>query len=250
VENGSDQVESSTSSVIVEAASEKRTVPQTPEYPMDETGSELASEETLSGPEEAEADLDERWYPNVAISSDESGQTPLASTGLLGSDLESETSEAPAASEASEGEGEDDGNPDLSRTGSITEDSMIRSSDLPPETETKTTEVKKLVFEGGSTPETNGSTNLSAENAGEMEGVVSNLDDLFGDLNTTSGSYVFEEDPDFMSRFQDFALDAQTGMGAEKNGTPNSELLLEFEPVDLRSNYRSESGLTPTGPFA
>jgi len=235
------------SSVVVEAASEKRAVPYTtPKYPMDETGPKLASEETSSGPEEAEVDLDESQSPDVTISSDESGPTLSTPTGLLGSEHESETTEIDDEPEASE----DDGNLDLPWPTSITEDSTNRSFDLPQETEPKTTEVKKLLFGDSSTPETNESTNLSAEKAGEVDGTVPNMDDLFGGLNSTSGSYVLEEDPDFMSRFQDFTMNGQTGMGTEMNSTLKSAPLLEFDTIDFKSDFRSEAGLTPTSPFA
>lgn len=245
--NESDLEKAPTSSVVVEAASEKRTVPHTtPKYPMNETGPELASEETPSGPEEAVVDLDESPSLDVVVSSDESGPTPSAPTGLPGSEHESETTKITAEPEAPE----DDVNLDLSWTTSITEDSTNRRSDLPPATGPETTEVKKLLFGDGSTPEMNESTNLSAKKAGELEGTVPDMDVLFGNLNSTSGSYVFEEDPDFMSRFQDFTMNGQTGMGTEMNGTLNSAPLMEFETIDFKSDFRSESGLTPTSPFA
>ncbi len=241
---GSDQAEAPASPVVVEAASEKRTVPQTPEYPIEETVPEPTSEEESSESAAPEIDLDESPSPDAVASSDEfKSPSPAPSSKPLGSEPESETKTAPAAPEASEG--------DLSRIKSTVEDpAKSESSEIPSaQTEAPAEEVKKLVFDEGSTQDTNGTANISAEKSGEGETALPNLDGLFGDFNATSGSYVFGGDSDFMSRFQDFTSNAQTGTGTAKNGTLNPVSLLEFEPIDLRSNFQSESGLTPTTPF-
>jgi hypothetical protein len=246
----SDHREASASPVVVEAASEKRTVPLAPKYQIDETIPEPTSEETSSEPEGSDADMDEIPSPDAVASSDELGSTPPApSSETPGPELEAETKETPAASEASEDE--DDPDP-TSITSTVEDPAKSESLEIPaaqPETKPRTEEVKKLVFGEGSTPETNGTANLSAEKAGGGQAPLPNLESLFGDLNTTSGLYVLEGDSDFRSRFQDFTLDAQTGMGTAKNGTLDPVPLLKFETIDLRSDFQSGSGLTPTSPF-
>ena len=247
---GPDPREASASHVVVETAAEKRTVPLTPKYHIDGTVPEPTSEEAPSEPEGIDVDIDEIPSPDAAGSSDVFGSAPHApSSETPGPEPESETKETPVASGASE----DKDDPDLTRITSMVED--LAKSESPevaaeqPETEPRTEEVKKLVFGESSTPETNGTANLSAENGGEGLAPVPNLESLFGDLNTTSGSYVLEGDSDFMSRFQDFTSDAQTGMGTAKNDTLNPVPLLKFETIDLRSNFQSGSGLTPSSPF-
>lgn len=247
---GPDPSEASASPVVVETAAEKRTVPLAPKYHIDETVPEPTSEEATSEPEGTGVDIDEIPSLDAARSSDEFGSAPpVPSSETPGPEPESETKETPVASGASE----DEDDPDLTRIASMVED--LAKSESPeiaaeqPETKPRTEVVKKLVFGESSTPETNGTANLSAEKGGEGEAVMPNLESLFGDLNTTSGSYVLEGGSDFMSRFQDFTSDAQTGMGTAKNDTLNPVPLLKFETIDLRSNFQSGSGLTPSSPF-
>lgn len=250
IRRGPDPREASASPVVVEAAAEKRTVPIAPQYQIDETVPEPTSEDTVSEPEGSDADMDETPSPDAAASSDEfSPAPPTPPSETPGPEPEAETKETPAASGASE----DEDDPDLTRVTSTVEDpANSERSEIPaaqPETKPGSLEVKKLVFGESSTPVTNATANFSEEKAGDGEAPVPNLDSLFGDLNTTSGSYVLEGDSDFMSRFQDFASDAQTGMETAKNGTLDPVPLLKFEPIDLRSNFPSGSGLTPTSPF-
>jgi hypothetical protein len=247
---GPDPRVASASDVVVETAAEKRTVPLAPKYHIDETVPGPVTEEAPSEPGGADVDIDEIPSPDAAASSDEFGSAPHApSSETPGPEPESETKETPVASGASE----DEDDPDLTRITSMVED--MAKSESPeiaaeqPGTKPRTEEVKMLVFGESLTPETNGTANLSAEKGGEGEAVVPNLESLFGDLNATSGSYVLEGGSDFMSRFQEFTSDDQTGMGTAKNDTLNPVPLLKFETIDLRSNFQSGSGLTPSSPF-
>ncbi len=254
IEPGSTPAEKSTAPVVIEAAPEKSTVPHTPKYPIAETVTGPAPIETSTEPAATEADLDDSRSPDARGSSemgDEFGSPlPTPSSEPRDSEVESDLPANSPSSAASNGGDE----PDLSWLTSIIENPAKSGiSELPaapaPDTRSRTDEVKKLVFEEDPTSQTNGTGNDSGEKNEEADDLLPNLGGLFSDLNTSSGASAFGGESDFNSKFQDFTSKTQPEMGMDKNGTLNSVSIMEFETIDLKSNFRSGSGLTPTSPF-
>ena len=51
------------------------------------------------------------------------------------------------------------------------------------------------------------------------------------------------------AEFKNFGSANRLGMGIDKNGTQRPVMIMEFEKIDLESNFRQGLGLTPTSGF-
>ncbi len=226
-------------SAAVDVAPEKRSVPATTEPLMAETVPMSDPAERARAPPADESGAKRGEDPDAEGSSlmgdGLDTPSPEPSDSEAGPDLQEEST-------VSEGEEGTDPSLLLSVIGDPgAEDPMAEGASDPPEvpgTGPEIGEVKRLVFK--EEPESEANRTGLAETG---------LDLPFGDSGMQPGLDAPGEGFDLDTEFKDFRSGSRSATGIDVNGTLKTVPIREFEKIDLSSNFRRGSGLTPSSPF-
>ncbi len=233
---------------------EKRAAPDISPDPAAKIVTESNSSATLVQPIIVESEDEKNTAPETSVFSeigDELDSTSSTTSAQnsdyeVGSDLPT-TSPASAASDLI-------GEPDRSRPTPTIEDPATSSISDPPatlaeKTELQIDEVKKLKFKEVPTSSTDGNGNDSVEGTEPTNNSLPNLDGPFGNFQTGPRLDTFGKGFDFDTEFENFTLTPGLVTRNEKNNTSSSVPIMEFEKIDLGSDFRGGFGLTPASPF-
>jgi hypothetical protein len=250
----STQTETLTESVTIDVEPEKNTAPDITGDSAVKTVPESNPAETFTEPVIAESEDEKNKTPETSVFSEIGGEPESPSSTIspepYDSGVESglpATTPASAASDLIE-------EPDLSRSTPTIENPATSNISDPPavpaaKTEPKIDEVKKLEFKEEPTSLIDGNGNDSGEGTEPTNNLLPNLDGPFGDFETGPRLDTFGKGFDFDTEFENFTLTPGLGTRTDKNGTPSSVPIMEFEKIDLGSNFRGGFGLTPASPF-
>ncbi|HOO54648.1 MAG TPA: hypothetical protein PLM24_01840 [Methanothrix sp.] len=237
----------------IDAAPENGSVKYAAGYLEAEIEPELTPAETEDGSEAAKAEIEEGPFLNGSGSSEIGEELGSSSTPPSGEPYDAEVELAlPATYPASINSdlGED---PDVSQVTSETEDpasGSITGLPVPPAAETgpQIDEVKKLEFKDDPKSEMETTGNDSDEKK-PAESLLPNLDGPFGDFKTVPRLDTLGKGFTFGEEFENFTSISRPGTGVDRNSTLNAVQMMKFEKIDLGSNFRGGSGLTPSSPF-
>jgi len=250
----SNPFETLTESVTIDVEPEKNTAPDITGDSAVKTVPESNPAETFTEPVIAESEDEKNKTPETSVFS-EIGDEPESPSSTISpepydSGVESglpATTPASAASDLIE-------EPDLSRSTPTIENPATSNISDPPavpaaKTELQIDEVKKLKFKEVPTSSTDGNGNDSVEGTEPTNNSLPNLDGPFGDFETGPRLDTFGKGFDFDTEFENFTLTPGLVTRNEKNNTSSSVPIMEFEKIDLGSDFRGGFGLTPASPF-
>ncbi len=124
-----------------------------------------------------------------------------------------------------------------------------QSAKPSPKTRPRIGGVKKLEFKEEPAPLKNGTGNDSEDGTEAENNLLPNLDGPFGNFETGPRLDTFGHGFDFETVFQNFNSTTGIGKRVDKNVTSSPVTIMEFERIDLGSDFRAGFGLTPTSPF-
>jgi hypothetical protein len=246
--------ETSTEPVAIDVEPEKSTTPDISEYSAAKTVPESTSSETLTEPVIVEAENETSTAPKTAVFSEMYDELESPSSTISPEPSDSEVESDLQATAPSSAASDLDEEPDLSwLSPTIENPATSNKSDLPAipaaKTEPQIDEVKKLEFKEDLAFDTNGTGNDSGDGTEPTNNLLPNLDGPFGDFETGPRLDTFGKGFDFETEFENFTSTPGLGMRTDKNGTSSSVPIMEFEKIDLGSDFRGGFGLTPGSPF-
>jgi hypothetical protein len=248
-----DPAETSTEGVIVDSAQEPLIFSEASEPSRNETMAGADPAETSTKDVTIDTEPEKSRATESAASSEMEGEyePPSSKISPKPSDFEGESDLAETTpSFAASDQGEE---ADLSRLIPTIEDpAENNNSDQSAKPSMKTGPriggVKKLEFKEGLASLTNGIGNDSGDGTEAENELLPNLDGPFGDFETGPRLDTFGQGFDF-EMFQNFNSTTGIGKRADKNVTSSPVTIMEFEKIDLGSDFHAGFGLTPTSPF-
>jgi len=246
--------ETLTESAVIDIGPEKSTAVDTSEYSVAESVPESTPTETKTEPEVIESVPEKTTAPDTSGFSETGDEFESPSSTTLSEPSDSEVgSDLPETSPLSTVSDLGD-EPDRSWLSSAIENPATNSISDPAafpaeETESQIDEVKKLEFKEENTSKTNGTGNDSVEGTELANNLLPNLEGPFGDFETGPRLDTFGKGFDFDTEFINFTPVSRPEMGIDKNDTSSSVPIMEFEKMDLGSNFGGGFGLTPSSPF-
>lgn len=245
-----------TAAAVVDVGPEKKTAPEISRQATASIDPEPESKTTHppEGVMEVDAEIGRSPEGSDPLETDDMSLTAskASSTETLEHEVDLELEEPSPPTEASEEEDEVD------PTGTADE-----SDDLPmvepvvaeaPSAETNNDGVKRLVFKAEPSRETGAIGNLPGEGI-IGEGKEPPNESLLNLTETPllEGTAVsidgFSRGLEFGKGFDNFTMQFQPWMGTERGGASKPVSIIEFEKIDLGSNFGGGFGLTPTSPI-
>jgi hypothetical protein len=237
-----------TATAVVDVGPEKKTAPEISRQAAASIDPEPESKTSQAQEGVMEDDAEIGEYPQ--------GSDPLATGDLsetastaepFEDEVEVELAEPSPPTEAfEEGDGVDLTGPANASDGLPTGEAVIAA--VPP-AQTKTDGVKRLVFKEDPSRETESTGNLSGEGIVPPNESLLNLTETPLEEGTAGAIEGFSRSLEFGKEFDNFTMQFQPWMGTDRGGASKPVSIIEFEKIDLGSNFGGGFGLTPTSPI-